>query len=125
MRCLLLLALASFAACSANGSGNNWRYAMTCNGLSTEARGAVACLRLDSASGDVHFIDIDKLSTLGASTAAKQSPAGSGKYSLSCGVSNTPKEATMRCVRLNRASGEMVLLDLSRLPRLPAQPGTK
>ena len=125
MRAFFIFALTAFAACSPNGSSAEWRFSMTCNGLSTDARGAVACIRLDSLSGDVHFIDIDKLSTLGASTAAKQNAGQTGQFALSCGVSNTPREATMRCVRLNRASGEMVLLDLSRLPRLPAQTAPK
>ena len=125
MRAFFILALTALAACTPKGASDDWRFSMTCNGLSTDARGAVACLRLDSVSGDVHFIDIDKLSTLGASTAATKKSAQTGQFSLSCGVSNTPREATMRCVRLDRASGEMALLDLSRLPRLPAQPAAK
>jgi len=125
MRFMLILALTTFGACEVNQGDQSWRFDMSCNGLSTNARGAVACIRLDSVSGDVHFIDIDKLSTLGASTASKQATGNNGQFGLACGVSNTPREATMRCVRLNRTSGEMVLLDLSRLPRLPAQPVAK
>ena len=100
--------------------GGAMRYDLRCNGLATQARGAVACLRLDTQSGEVAFINIDQLASLGSSTAAAQS-SGNGRFAMECGVSNMPTEATMRCVRLDRASGEMVSLDMSRLPRLPVK----
>jgi hypothetical protein len=96
------------------------RYDLRCNGLATQARGAVACLRLDTQLGEVAFINIDQLASLGSSTATAQS-SSNGRFAIECGVSNMPTEATMRCVRLDRASGEMVSLDMSRLPRLPAK----
>jgi hypothetical protein len=76
MRILLIVTLIALSACS---KASDWRYDLGCEGLSTEVRGAVACLRLDSADGSVHFIDIEKLSILGVSTAQKSS-AGNGRY---------------------------------------------
>lgn len=118
MRVALLMIFGA-ASVSCADKPSDFRYDLRCEGLATQMRGAVACLRLDSSSGDIVWINIEKLTKLGTSTANK-APHPNGRFALECGVSNTPKEATMRCVRLDRTTGEMVSLDLSRLPRLPA-----
>jgi len=118
MHIVVVLVLGFVASACANPS-SDFRYDLRCEGLATQIRGAVACLRLDTSSGETAWINIDQLTKLGAS-AAEQMQGTSGRFALECGVSNTPKEATMRCVRLDRTTGELVSLDLSRLPRLPA-----
>ena len=111
--------LVGFLSSACTDGPSNFRYDLRCEGLATQARGAVACLRLDSGTGETAWINIEKLTKLGAST-ANQTTGANGRFTMECGVSNTPKEATIRCVRLDRTTGEIVSLDLSRLPRLPA-----
>ena len=114
-----LLAIIGFVASSCTSAPSNFRYDLRCKGLATQERGAVACLRLDTNTGETAWINIEKLTKLGVST-ADQTAGTNGRFTMECGVSNTPKEATIRCVRLDRTTGEIVSLDLSRLPRLPA-----
>ena len=118
MRAALLIIAGMSSGSCADGK-RDFRYDLRCEGLATQARGAVACLRLDSSTGEVAWINIEKLTKLGAST-ADQTAGTNGRFTMECGVSNTPNEATIRCVRMDRTTGEIVSLDLSRLPRLPA-----
>ena len=116
MRGLVMIALIAGLGC--NPSNADWAYDLTCEGLSTENRSAVVCLRLKTSDGTVHAVDTAKLPKLGSST-VETKPGKPGLYRIACGTGNTPKQAKITCLRLNRQTGELVSIQTDKLDRLP------
>lgn len=113
---LLLLSgvLGSLASCAAPPSDPNV-YDLECEFLQVGPTAALVCARIHTITGDVQRIAVEKLKTLEGST--REPPLGPNAYELICKA--TPSggnAASAYCVRLNRRSGQVVVLSLPTLP---------
>ncbi len=111
------LALVVCAACSSSAP-TDFNYELRCTASNTETESKLFCVRLDTRSGEVVRVDYAALPVSDGPTTAPVARAGT--YALSCDATATKTRSDLYCLRLNRDSGEMLLLALPTLPRIPA-----
>lgn len=93
-------------------------YDLVCDSADTDESSTMFCIRIDTRNGDILFVDQTKLTlSNGPTAAATVEPAGS--YLLVCDSTNTPAKADFRCLRLHRGTGEMLLVGLPKLGKIP------
>ena len=63
------------------------------------------------------FANLEKLPVLAGSTGAAASPAG--RFQVSCVSAASAEQADFYCVRLNTESGEMMMLNMTKVPQVP------
>ncbi len=92
-------------------------FILTCSPLDTADSGTIVCFRMDTRTGEMVRIRQDRLpQSQGGGKSAAQ-PVGT--YQLECASSSTAKKANMSCIRLNRATGDMMLVTLPKLSEFP------
>jgi hypothetical protein len=111
------LGAASLSGCNPATASANFgsapRYELSCDSSDTRETSALFCVRLDSATGDVKRIDLKKLkSTSGSTMGADKGP---GTYQLACDSTDTEARSEFHCVRLDRSSGELVVIGLPKV----------
>jgi hypothetical protein len=116
----LIATVALAAACGkgdAAGGAPAPRFQLHCDSADTTERSSVFCVRADTRNGDTFVVDLEKLPvTNGASRAADERD---GTYQTVCDSTVTPTKSDFHCLRLHTATGEIVVLRLSELPRWP------
>lgn len=99
-------------AASAN-FGSAPRYELACESSDTRQTSALFCVRLDSSTGDVKRVDLGKVKATTGSTMGPEK--GPGAYQLVCDSTNTEARSEFHCVRLDRFSGELVVIGLPKV----------
>jgi hypothetical protein len=112
------LALLLLVACSTPAAAPDFNYDLRCTASNTETESKLFCLRIDTRTGEVVRVDYGALAVSNGPTAAP--PARAGTYALSCDATSTKTRSDLYCLRLNRDTGEMLLLGLPALPHIPA-----
>jgi hypothetical protein len=118
---LILLGVAGLAASCGRGSSASSnpapRYELSCDSSDTSVQSTLFCVRTDTRNGDVRVLELSKLPVSDGASASVES--SNGTYQTVCDSTDTPEVSQFRCVRLNTTSGETIVLDLSKLPKLP------
>jgi len=121
MRALALLAV---AACStARGPevapvSSAVNYELACAAASTSTAAQMQCVRTDTRTGDVLVVDYMKLPLSNGPTATGGATAG--RFTTACAAPSTSTRADFLCVRMNTETGEMLLINLTKVGTLPA-----
>ncbi len=124
------LAVLALAACgrgsggSGSGSGGasaagDNAFDLECAGSATNTSGQAYCVRTDTRTGDVLRVEIPKLAISNGPTGAAAAPAG--RYETECVAVNMAERSDFYCVRLNTESGEMMLVNLTKVGELPGK----
>ncbi len=92
-------------------------FTLSCHSASTATSRQVHCIRTDTRTGDVARATLDKLPVSTGSAGAAAAPAG--RYQVSCVTAASAEQADFYCVRLNTESGEMMMLNLQKVPQVP------
>lgn len=92
-------------------------YTLVCHSASTATSRAFHCIRTDTRTGDVVRVAVDKLPVskgpVGVSTGS------AGRYATTCVAASSDTQSDFYCVRLSTDSGEMLLLDMTKLSVVP------
>jgi hypothetical protein len=124
MRGLVVIALLS--GCSSErraleaSPAGGVNYTLTCNGVSTATNAQMQCARLDTRSGEVVIVDYMRLPQSSGSTATGN--ATPGRFQLACAAPSSDNHGEFLCVRLNTETGELLLVNLTKLAVFPAAP---
>jgi hypothetical protein len=112
----LLFALLS-TGCPLPGSsaapGSAARYELVCDSSDTRETSTLFCVRMDTSTGDAKRVDLGKVTKTSGSTMGPDK--GAGSYQLVCDSTSTETQAEFHCLRLNRFSGEVVLISLPQV----------
>lgn len=92
-------------------------FALACGGSATETSGSVYCVRTDTRTGDVLRVDITKLPVSNGPTAA--SAGAAGRFDTACAAVNMAARSDFSCVRLNTETGELMLINLTKVGATP------
>ncbi len=92
-------------------------YELVCAAADTRDSSVFHCLRSDTRTGDVRHVDLSKLPISNGPTASSAGPPGT--YQLVCGATSTETRSDVRCVRLHRQTGDLLLVNLSKLRPWP------
>lgn len=95
-------------------------YTLACRSSNTATRAEVYCVRTDTRNGDILRVDYTKLPVTNGPTASAAGPAG--RYQTECTATETDQRSDFYCVRLNTESGEMMLINLTKVGQIPASP---
>jgi hypothetical protein len=123
MRTLLLLAL---AACSQRGEGGAvgaapaTNYELACAPANTATSAQLQCVRTDTRTGDILVVEYMRLPASSGPTASGTAPAG--RFTTVCDATSTDTRADFYCVRMNTETGELLLVNLSKVGVLPPRP---
>jgi hypothetical protein len=99
------------------GSSGAANFTLSCHSASTASSRAVHCIRTDTRNGDIQRVTLDKLPVSNGVTAGAPGPVG--RYSTSCVAASSDNQADFYCVRLNTDSGEMMMVNLTKVPTMP------
>jgi hypothetical protein len=113
-----LLALLALAGCD-GPPASTARYELRCNSSNTKQQSQLFCVRHDTTTGDVRRVAIDRLPRSSGPTAAAAGPEGT--YQLVCEATSTETRSDFYCVRLNRKTGELLMVALPKLGVIPAE----
>lgn len=91
---------------------------ISCAGSSTHTSGQAQCIRTDTRTGDVVHVDISRLPVSNGRTAV--APAPEGRYKTACAAVNMAERSDFYCLRLNTESGEIMLVNLLKIPTFPS-----
>jgi len=75
------------------------------------------CIRTDTRNGEVLRVDLTKLPSTNGPTATSPGPAG--RYQTACEAAASAEQADFYCVRLDTGSGEMMVINLSKVALTP------
>lgn len=92
-------------------------FTLGCYSASTATTRQVHCIRTDTRTGDVVRANIDKLPVSAGSTGVAASPAG--RFQVSCATAASAEQADFYCARLNTESGELMMLNMQKVPQVP------
>lgn len=116
-----MCALLSAGACNpgpTSGQGNAaLRYELACDSSDTRETSTLFCVRTDSSNGDVKRVDLSKVPATNGSTMVAEK--GLGAFQVICDSTDTDSQAEFHCVRLDRITGEVVVVGLQKLAAFP------
>jgi len=92
-------------------------YDLVCDSSDTQQSSTLFCMRIDTRTGDVRAINLTKLPVSNGPTASPEGPAGT--YVLVCDSTDTPARSEFRCLRMNRQTGELLVVSLPKVGVLP------
>ncbi len=123
---LALAALAALAACGRGGGGGggggasvagDGAFDLAGEGSATDTTGTAYCVRTDTRSGDVVRVDLNSLPVSNGPTGTASGPAG--RYKTVCSAVNMAERSDFYCVRLNTESGELLMINLTKVGEIP------
>ena len=92
-------------------------YELVCDSANTATSAELQCVRNDTRTGDVQRIDYLRLpSTNGPTAAAAGEP---GTYTTVCRATSMTERADFYCIRMNTATGELMLINLQKVAAIP------
>lgn len=117
----ILMAVSASTACGkANRGGSGGpahNYELVCDSSDTRETSTLFCMRMDTRTGDVKRVDLSRLPQSNGPTKAAEEPAG--VYQLVCDSTDTELKSDFRCIRLNRRTGELLLVSLPKVETFP------
>lgn len=93
------------------------RYQLACDSSDTTQTSTLFCVRLDTSNGDVKRVDLSKVRTTAGSTMGPDQ--GTGAFQLVCDATDTAAQSEFHCIRLDRASGDVVVVALPKIEAFP------
>lgn len=114
---LLLLAAACTPGRAATSTGGQVNFELACDSSDTHESSTLYCMRMDTRTGDILRVDLSKLPRSSGPTKAPEGP--SGLYQLVCDSTDTETRSDFRCLRVNRQTGEILLVDLPKVGVFP------
>lgn len=109
----LLFGLLGLACCRAEPAP---AFTLSCHSASTASSRQLHCVRTDTRNGEVLRVDLEKLPATNGPTAALEGPAG--RYQTA-GAAASDDRADFYCARLNTENGELMVINLSKVPTVP------
>jgi hypothetical protein len=123
---LVLLAVLTATGCkqgsspaSAGGGVGSPNFELDCRSSNTATAAELFCVRTDTRSGDVVRVMHMSLPTSNGPTALEK-PEAAGRFTTVCDATSTDIRSDLYCVRLNTETGEMLLVNLQKVPSIPA-----
>ena len=122
------LLIASVAAIMAAGCGHNAppaaasraaNFELVCDSANTATSAQLQCVRDDTRTGDVLRVDYLQLPSTNGPTAAAAGDAGT--YTTACRATSMTSRADFYCIRMNTATGELMLINLQKVGTLPSR----
>jgi hypothetical protein len=126
MRTVVLITIA-LAACDTTvvghgGGGANFE--LDCESSDTATATELFCVRTDTRNGEVLRVNYSALPTSnGPTVVAKAGPPG--RYQTVCDATSTDTRSDFYCIRLDTETGDMMLINLTKVDRIPATPEPK
>jgi hypothetical protein len=115
---LAILALAVAACSKTDVASSAPAFRLQCRPSGTATAAQVHCIRTDTRSGDIVHVEMFKLPVSQGPTGV---PAGApGRFEVECAAASTDTKSDFYCVRLNTETGEMMLVNLQKIPPFPA-----
>jgi hypothetical protein len=93
-------------------------YQLVCDSSDTKERSSLFCIRMDTRSGDIKVVAVDKLPVSQGPTASEARDPGT--YQIECHATRNDVNSDLYCLRLNRTSGEMLLVALPKVGTFPS-----
>lgn len=122
---LLFLSLPILACGKSGGTGGAAanleaaNFQLVCDSSDTKERSSLFCVRIDTRNGDVKVVAVDKLPVSQGPTASEALDPGT--YQLECHATRSDATSDLFCLRLNRSSGEMLLVALPKVGVVPSE----
>jgi hypothetical protein len=117
--CVALLGCAKQSG-NASGSSGATNFELDCAASNTATAAQLNCTRTDTRTGDVVVVDYMRLPISNGPTATGASTPG--RFTTACAATSTDKQADFYCVRMNTETGELMLINLQKVPVLPPKP---
>lgn len=120
-----LIVVLSATACGPGGggagtptaSGAAFPYDLVCDSADTAESSTLFCMRIDTRDGDIRHVELSKLPQSNGPTRSAEGPPGT--YKLVCDSTDTSTKSDFRCLRLNRQTGEVLLIALPKVGKFP------
>jgi hypothetical protein len=93
------------------------RFHLQCRPSNTASAAEVHCIRTDTGSGEIVKVEIFKLPVSQGATGA--SVGRMGRFQTECAAASTATKSDFYCVRLDTDTGEMMLINMQKLPPFP------
>jgi hypothetical protein len=113
-RIVLSLAL---VACSHESQNPAPRFELDCAAADTATASQLHCVRTDTRNGDIVVVDYMRLPISNGPTAVD--PKSAGSFTTACAAASTHQRADFYCIRMNTQSGELLLVNLTKVGALP------
>jgi hypothetical protein len=91
---------------------------LSCAGSSTHTSGQAQCVRTDTRTGDIVHVEVSRLPVSNGRT--EVAPGPDGRYKTACVAVNMAERSDFSCLRLNTESGEIMLVNLLKVPTFPS-----
>lgn len=120
-RCLLLLALAgcSERGAAAPATAPAASFELACDASNTQTAAQLNCVRTDTRTGEVVVVDYMRLPVSNGPTGTGAGATTPGRFTTACASVSTDTRADFYCVRMNTETGELLLVNLTKVDVLP------
>jgi hypothetical protein len=115
---LLLASCRGAEPARSSGPAGDHAFEISCAGSSTHTSGQAQCIRTDTRTGDIVRVDISRLPVSNGRTEVAAAPVG--RYQTACVAVNMAERSDFYCLRLDTESGEIMLVNLLKIPTFPA-----
>ena len=113
------IVLVAVLGCTAQKTGGTQAptYELDCAASNTQTASQLNCTRTDTRTGEVVVVDYMRLpvsngpTTTGANT--------TGRFTTTCASTSTDNRADFYCIRMNTETGELLLVNLTKVPTVP------
>ncbi len=92
-------------------------FQLVCESVDTHTQSIEFCLRIDTRNGNIVRVDATKIPRSNGPT--KTADRAAGTYQLVCDATNTATKSDLSCLRINRVTGDLLLVTLPKIPQFP------
>jgi len=114
---LTLAACTQAAPASQASPASSVNFELTCAAANTDTASQVHCTRTDTRTGDVVVVEALRLPVTTGPTATGGTIAG--RFTTVCEATSMSARADFYCIRMNTETGELTLVNLTKVPTLP------
>jgi hypothetical protein len=118
---LILIALAGCKQTVPTSAAGRANFELDCESSDTATAAELFCVRTDTRNGAVLRVNYTALPTSNGPTAVEKS-AAAGRYTTECDATSTDTRSDFYCIRLDTETGDMLLVNLTKIDQLPAKP---
>jgi hypothetical protein len=102
---------------AAGAGGPQPNFELDCGATDTASASQLHCVRTDTRSGEVLVVDYMRLPVSNGPTGTGTTAAG--RFTTACQATATNDRADFYCIRMNTESGELLLVNLTKVGTLP------